>query len=75
MIQDQAYIAVLQLNSITAAPSDSEALAAIRAAIDSNGARSISDDVLQLYTRALTAEAGISLDQSMINAVNAQITN
>lgn len=75
VIQDQAYIAVLQLNSITAAPSDSEALAAIRAAIDSNGARSISDDVLQLYTRALTAEAGISLDQSMINAVNAQITN
>lgn len=75
VIQDQAYIAVLQLNSITAAPSDSEALAAISAAIDSNGARSISDDVLQLYTRALTAEAGISLDQSMINAVNAQITN
>ena len=75
VIQDQAYIAVLQLNSITAAPSDSEALAAIRAAIDSNGARSISDDVLQLYTRALTAEAGISLDQGMINAVNAQITN
>lgn len=75
VIQNQAYIAVLQLNSITAAPSDSEALAAIRTAIDSNGARSISDDVLQLYTRALTAEAGISLDQSMINAVNAQITN
>jgi peptidyl-prolyl cis-trans isomerase D len=75
VIEDQGYTAVLQLNDITAAPSDGAAITAIRAAVEDNGARSITDDVLQLYTRALTAEAGISLDQGMINSVNAQITN
>ncbi|WP_395003857.1 SurA N-terminal domain-containing protein [Cypionkella sp.] len=75
VIEDQGYTAVLQLNDITAAPSDGETITAIRAAVEANGARSITDDILQLYTRALTAEAGISLDQGMINSVNAQITN
>lgn len=75
VIEDQGYTAVLQLNSITAAPDDGDAIASIRAAVENNGTRSFTDDVLQLYTRALTAEAGISLDQNMINAVNAQITN
>jgi peptidyl-prolyl cis-trans isomerase D len=75
VIEDQGYAAVLQLDSIAAAPKDGENITAIRDAVNSNAARSIADDVLQLYTTALTAEAGISLDQNAINAVNAQITN
>jgi peptidyl-prolyl cis-trans isomerase D len=75
VIEDQGYTAVLQLDSITAAAKDGANISAIRDAVTSNAARSIADDVLQLYTSALTAEAGISLDQNAINAVNAQITN
>ena len=35
----------------------------------------LSDDALSLFTAALIAEAGITLDQTAINAVNAQMNN
>lgn len=75
VIEDRGYTAVLQLDAITPAAKDGAAITEIRDAVTSNAARSIADDVLQLYTSALTAEAGITLDQAAINAVNAQITN
>lgn len=75
VIEDRGYTAVLQLDAITPDAKDGAAITEIRDAVASNAARSIADDVLQLYTSALTAEAGITLDQAAINAVNAQITN
>jgi peptidyl-prolyl cis-trans isomerase D len=75
VIEDQGYTAVLQLDAVTPAPKDGATITQIRDAVTTNAARSIADDVLQLYTSALTSEAGISLDQNAINAVNAQITN
>ncbi|MGV8950997.1 MAG: SurA N-terminal domain-containing protein [Cypionkella sp.] len=67
--------ALVQLDSITAAPTSGKDITAMRDAITANANKAISDDVLALYTTALTAEAGISLDQSAINSVNSQITN
>ncbi len=75
VVQDQGYTAVLQLTSVEPAKMDAAATQQIRQTVASNAAKSIAEDALQLYTSAVTAEAGISLDQNAINAVNAQITN
>lgn len=75
VIEDQGFAAVLQLTDILPATNDTPTVAALRDAVSNNAARAIAEDVLQLYTAAITSEAGISLDQSVINSVNAQITN
>ncbi|MGV8953141.1 MAG: SurA N-terminal domain-containing protein [Cypionkella sp.] len=75
VIEDQGFTALLRLDSVTPAAKDGDKITTLRDAVTANAARSIADDVLQLYTSALTSEAGISLDQSAINAVNASITN
>ena len=75
VIEAPGFAAVVQLNTITAAPTTGDDATALREAIDVNAGRAISDDVLALYTAALTASAGITLDQAAINAVHAQINN
>jgi peptidyl-prolyl cis-trans isomerase D len=47
----------------------------LRDAINVNAGRAISDDVMALYTAALTTSAGITLDQAAINAVHTQMNN
>lgn len=75
VIEAPGFAAVLQLNTITAAPTTGEDAAALREAISTNAGRAIGDDVLTLYTASLTASAGITLDQAAINAVQAQMNN
>ncbi|GLS88010.1 peptidyl-prolyl cis-trans isomerase [Cypionkella aquatica] len=75
VIEAPGFAAVVQLNSITAADTTSADATALREAIDVNAGRAISEDVMALYTAALTSAAGITLDQNAINAVNAQISN
>jgi peptidyl-prolyl cis-trans isomerase D len=75
VIDEPGFVGLLQLTSITPAAKDGDAAKGLRDAIAANATRSITDDVLQLYTNALTAQAGITLDQSVINSVNSQITN
>lgn len=75
VIEAPGFAAVLQLNTITAAPTTGEDATALREAISTNAGRAIGDDVLTLYTASLTASAGITLDQAAINAVQAQMNN
>lgn len=75
IIEAPGFTAVVQLDSIAAVDIASEDTQAIRDAVKVNAAKAISDDVLTLYTNALTAEAGISLNQSVINSVNTQAGN
>ena len=75
VIEAPGFAAVVQLNTITAAPTTGEDTAALRDAINTNAGRAISDDVMALYTSALTASAGITLDQAAINAVHTQMNN
>ncbi len=75
VIEAPGFAAVVQLNTITAAPTTSEDATALRDAINVNAGRAISEDVMALYTAALTASAGITLDQAAINAVHAQMNN
>ena len=73
LIEAPGFAALVQLTSITPAATDSEDAKTMREAISINAGRAISEDVMALYTTALTAEAGITLDQAAINAVHAQI--
>ena len=75
VIEAPGFAAVVQLNTITAAPTASEDAIALREAINTNAGRAISEDVMALYTSALTASAGITLDQAAINAVHTQMNN
>lgn len=69
------FVALVQLNAILPASDADETGKALHEAISANAARALSNDLFDLYTTALTAEAGITLDQSAISAVNTQLGN
>ena len=69
------FTGLVQLEAVTPADRNSEDATALREAIAVNAARAMSGDAMALMTRALMAEAGITLDQAAINAVHAQMEN
>ncbi len=74
LIEAPGFAALVKLTTVTPAATDSEDAKTLREAITINVARAISEDVMALYTTALTAEPGmITIDQAAINAVHAQI--
>lgn len=72
VIEAAGYTALLQLDAILPAPDAGDDATAMREAIRVEVEKSIAQDAFSLYTGALTAEAGITLDQAAINAVHAQ---
>ncbi len=75
VVDEAGFAGVVTLNTITAAPTEGEDATATREAIDVNAAKAISADAMSLFTAALVAEAGIRLDQTAINSVNARMNN
>jgi peptidyl-prolyl cis-trans isomerase D len=73
VIEVPGYTALLRLDAVTPAPADGEAATAMREAIRVQTEQGLAQDAFTLYTSALTAEAGITLDQAAISAVNAQV--
>ncbi len=73
VVEDAGYIAVVQLDKITAAPTDDAAATAVKAAIGAQMQQAISGDAFDAFTTAIAAEAGIQLDQNAINAVHTQL--
>ncbi|MBN2629538.1 MAG: SurA N-terminal domain-containing protein [Rhodobacteraceae bacterium] len=72
VIETAGFTAVLQLDSITPAPTEGPEADALKAAISAQAEQALAQDALVLFSNALTAEAGIFLDQAAINAVHAQ---
>ena len=72
LVAAPGFSALVQLNSVTAAPTSGDDATAMREAIADNSRRAMAQDVSALFSDALTTEAGIALDQSAINAVIAQ---
>lgn len=64
---------LVTLNLIHPVHPDAEETAAMREAIENRTAQSIAQDMIDLYVVAIEAEAGISLNQTAINAVHAQL--
>jgi peptidyl-prolyl cis-trans isomerase D len=75
VIEEPGFAAVLQLDTVTPATTEGEDATAMRDAIDGEIRKAVAEDVFSLFTGALTAEAGITLDQTAVNAVNAQLGN
>lgn len=73
LIDEAGFTALVRLDDIQPASTDGQDAQTLRETITANAARAISADLFLLYTNALTAEAGIQLDQPAIDAVNAQL--
>ena len=71
MVGGRAF--VVQVAEVIPADPDSEDSAIIAAQIDSQLSQSLANDMLGLYATAIQSEAGLSLDQAAINAVQAQM--
>lgn len=72
VIEGPGFTALVRLDEVNAADTEGDDAAALKGAIAVQVQQAIAQDALQLYSNALTAEAGISLDQTTINAVHAQ---
>ena len=73
VIEVPGYTALLRLDTVTPAPAEGEDATAMQEAIRVQTEQGLAQDAFTLYTNALTSEAGITLDQAAIAAVNTQI--
>ena len=71
VIEGPDFVAVLRLDTVTAAATEGDDATALREAIAVQAEQAIAQDAFTLFTNALSAEAGITLDQTAINAVHA----
>jgi peptidyl-prolyl cis-trans isomerase D len=65
--------AVIRLDRVLPADQDSPQATAAKAAFGGQSAAGLSDDILEAFVRATQADAGISLDQSALDAVHTQL--
>jgi peptidyl-prolyl cis-trans isomerase D len=73
VIVADGFIAVVRLDRIQPAATEGEDAEALREAIATQARQAITADAFAAYTTALTAEAGMTLDQTVINAVNTSL--
>ena len=73
VVDSDGFVAVVRLESITPAVTEGEEAEAQRASLATAFAQSISTDALAAFTDAVRAEAGMTLDQSAVDAVNASL--
>ena len=72
LVEGTGFTALVQLDAVIPAEATGPDADALRDAIAIQAEQSIAQDAFSLFTNALTNEAGITLDQTAINAVNAQ---
>lgn len=73
VIESGDFVAVVQLDRILPAEAEGEEAVATRDAISAQVRQAIASDAFAAFTDALTAEAGITLDQAAINAVHVSL--
>jgi peptidyl-prolyl cis-trans isomerase D len=75
VIESGSFVALLRLDSITAADVTSEEGQAMQDSIRQNLERSLAEDMAALFTATVGQQAGITLDQAVIDSVNTQLGN
>jgi peptidyl-prolyl cis-trans isomerase D len=75
VIESGGFVALLRLDSITAADVTSEEGQAMQDSIRQNLERSLAEDMAALFTATVGQQAGITLDQAVIDSVNTQLGN
>ncbi len=73
VVDSSERVHVISLTGIKAADPTSDEVVQTRDAIDAQLGQSLAQDMFQLFTQAIEAEAGIRLDAAAINAVHAQM--
>jgi peptidyl-prolyl cis-trans isomerase D len=73
VIEGTDFIAIVQLDRIQPAASEGDDAEALRGAISAQAQQAMSADAFAAFTNALSTEAGITLDQAVINAVNTSL--
>lgn len=73
VVEAPDFIAVVQLDRILPAMTEGEEAVAMQEALATQAQQAIAGDAFAAFTSALTAEAGITLDQAAINAVHASL--
>lgn len=71
VIEDGGYVAIVRLDEINAADQASEDATALKEAISVQLEQAIAQDALSLFSDAMSSEAGLTLDQGVINAIHA----
>jgi peptidyl-prolyl cis-trans isomerase D len=67
------FVAVVKLDKILPAATEGDDAVALQESLSAQAEQAIASDAFAAYTNALTAEAGITLDQAAINAVHASL--
>lgn len=73
VVDAEDRVILLRLDAIEEADLTVEDAQPINAAVQNRIGQSLQSDLFDYYARAIQREAGISLDQSAINAINAQV--
>lgn len=73
VIEAEGFVAVVKLDRILPAATEGEDAQAMRDALADQARRAIAQDAFAAFTNALSAEAGISLDQAAITAVHTSL--
>jgi peptidyl-prolyl cis-trans isomerase D len=73
VVEADGFTAVVKLDRILPADPADEDTVALRDSLDAQVRQAISGDAFAAFTNALTAEAGITLDQAAINAVHTSL--
>jgi peptidyl-prolyl cis-trans isomerase D len=70
VVEDEAGVFLLRLDAVTEADQDSAEARSVKQNFLASSAQALALDIEAAFSTAIEAQAGISLDQSMINAVN-----
>ena len=72
-IETPDFIGLIRLDSVTPADPAAEATKAARDAVAAQAEQGIAQDTYDLFTDAMTTQGGLTIDQSVITAVQAQM--
>jgi len=72
VVEAPSSVLIAQLSEVLPADKDNPDAKALREALNDSVRQGVASDLLDAFTKAMEAEAGISLNQTAINAVHAQ---
>lgn len=73
VIEAPGFVAVVKLDKILPAATEGEDATALKTSLEAQAEQAIASDAFAAFTNALTADAGITLDQAAINAVHTSL--
>ena len=72
VVEDRGQVLIVRLDEVRVPDPDAPEAQAIKAAFASETAQGLATDLLGAFATAATAQAGVTIDQTAINAVHAQ---